>query len=297
MGRRTSDNAMSGVTMRTRLSLSVRGKRLLRELRRLRDEREMSPEDVARQLGWHKTKLYRIERGESRLILDDLDELLELYGVRSPERESLFQLGKDAWKRGWWLAYRDLYQGESFFVMENDAAKISVYAPNLLPGLLQTEEYARASIQAMHATGDVEEMARQLAVRIERQGILARENPPEVLAVLDEVVLRRAVLDEGVHYGQLSRLIELNQTPNITIQVIPFSSGVYMGQEGQFTIFEFPDAEDAPVAYQEGLFGDVYVEDSTDVARYTLAAARFREVALDASASTEFIRGLLKETG
>lgn len=100
-----------------------------------------------------------------------------------------------------------------------------------------------------------------------------------------------------MHYGQLSRLIELNQTPNITIQVIPFSSGVYMGQEGQFTIFEFPDAEDAPVAYQEGLFGDVYVEDSTDVARYTLAAARFREVALDASASTEFIRGLLKETG
>ncbi len=283
--------------MRTRLSLSVRGKRLLRELRRLRDERRMSPEDVAGQLGWHKTKLYRIERGESRLILDDLDELLELYGVCSPERESLFQLGKDAWKRGWWLAYRDLYQGESFFVMENDAAKISVYAPNLLPGLLQTEDYARASIQAMHATGDVGEMARQLSVRIERQGILARKSPPEVLAVLDEVVLRRTVLDKEVHRDQLNRLIELDQSPNITIQVVPFSKGVYTGQSGQFTIFEFPDPEDAPVAYQEGLFGDVYVEDANDVARYTLAAARFREMALDAGASTEFIRDLLKETG
>lgn len=283
--------------MRTRLSLSVRGKRLLRELRRLRDERQMSPEDVAGQLGWHKTKLYRIERGESRLILDDLDELLELYGVRSPERESLFQLGKDAWKRGWWLAYRDLYQGESFFVMENDAAKISVYAPNLLPGLLQTEDYARASIQAMHTTGDVEEMARQLSVRIERQDILTRKNPPEVLAVLDEVVLRRSVLDGEVHHRQLDRLIELNQKPNITIQVIPFSAGMYTGQSGQFTVFEFPDPQDAPVAYQEGLFGDVYVENSEDVARYTLAAARFREAALDTGASTEFIRDLLKETG
>ena len=283
--------------MRTRLSLSVRGKRLLRELKRLRDERQMSPEDVAGRLGWHKTKLYRIERGESRLILDDLDELLELYGVRSPERESLFKLGKEAWKRGWWLAYRDLYQGEGFFVMENDAAKISVYASNLLPGLLQTEDYARASIQAMHETGDPEEMERQLSVRIERQGILAREQPPQVLTVLDEAVLRRTVLDTAIHRAQLSRIIELSQSPHITIQVVPFTRGIHTGQAGQFTVFEFPDPEDPPVAYQEGLFGDVYVEDPSDVGRYTLAAARFREKALTPGASVAFINDLLKGTG
>ncbi len=282
--------------MRTRLSLSVRGKRLLRELRRLRDERRMSPEEVAGQLGWHKTKLYRIERGESRLILDDLDELLELYGVRSPERESLFQLGKDAWKRGWWLAYRDLYQGESFFVMENDAAKISVYAPNLLPGLLQTADYARAVISALDPQGEAAEVDRQVAVRIERQGVLARQEPPEVVAVLDESVLRRRVGDRDVHCEQLRRLLELAERPNVTIHVIPLDAGVYMAQSGQFTLFEFPDAEDAPVAYQEGLFGDVYVEDAEDVARYRLAASKTTDAALSVDASVAFIRGVLKET-
>ncbi len=296
MNRRTVNDAPSGVSMRTRLSLSVRGKRLLRELRRLRDERRMSPEDVAGQLGWHKTKLYRIERGESRLILDDLDELLELYGVRSPERESLFKLGKDAWKRGWWLAYRDLYQGESFFVMENDAARISVFAPNLLPGLLQTEEYAREVIAALDPQGQDAEVERQVAVRIERQGILARSKPPELIAVLDEGVLRRAVGDPRVQRDQLSRLVELAERPNVHLRVVPFGAGVYMAQSGQFTIFEFPDPEDAPVVYQEGLFGDVYVEDSADVARYRLAAAKTAGVAMDTDASLTLMRGLLKET-
>ncbi|KOX24241.1 DUF5753 domain-containing protein [Nocardiopsis sp. NRRL B-16309] len=282
--------------MRTRLSLSVRGKRLLRELRRLRDERQMSPEDVAGQLGWHKTKLYRIERGESRLILDDLDELLELYGVRSPERESLFKLGKDAWKRGWWLAYRDLYQGESFFVMENDAAKISVFAPNLLPGLLQTEEYAREVIAALDPQGQDAEVERQVAVRIERQGILARPEPPKLIAFLDEGVLRRAVSDPRVQRDQLSRLVELARRPTVNLRVVPFGSGIYMAQSGQFTIFEFPDPEDTPVVYQEGLFGDVYVEDPADVARYRLAASKTAGVALDTDESITLIRGLLKET-
>ncbi|MFE3457735.1 DUF5753 domain-containing protein [Nocardiopsis aegyptia] len=281
--------------MRTRLSLSVRGKRLLRELRRLRDERRMSPEDVAGQLGWHKTKLYRIERGESRLILDDLDELLELYGVRSPERESLFKLGKDAWKRGWWLAYRDLYQGESFFVMENDAAKISVFAPNLLPGLLQTEEYAREVIRVMVPGATSDELARQVAARIERQGVLSRPTPPKFLAVLDEASLTRPVLSKDVHDAQLRALIELGKRSNITIQVVPLHAGVYMGLWGQFTIFEFPDDEDAPVAYQEGLFGDVYVEDSDDLARYKLAASKTRDVALSPADSLALIEKLSKE--
>ncbi|WP_444963550.1 DUF5753 domain-containing protein [Nocardiopsis sp. M1B1] len=296
MGRRTPDDAMSGVTMRTRLSLSVRGKRLLRELRRLRDERRMSPEDVAGQLGWHKTKLYRIERGESRLILDDLDELLELYGVRSPERESLFQLGKDAWKRGWWLAYRDLYQGESFFVMENDAARIGIYSPSQLPGLFQTEDYARVVIRTMLPEASAEEVERQAAARIERQGILARKEPPQVHAVLDEVALLRGVQPESVQWEQLERLAELGERPNVTIQIVPLSAGLYIGQWGQFTLFEFPDVEDPPVAYQEGVFGDVYVEDPVDLARYKVSAAHTRDVALDPVSSLALIKKLAKES-
>lgn len=282
--------------MRTRLSLSVRGKRLLRELKRLRDERRMSPEDVAGQLGWHKTKLYRIERGESRLILDDLDELLELYGVRSPERESLFKLGKDAWKRGWWLAYRDLYQGESFFVMENDAARIGIYSPSQLPGLFQTEDYARVVIRTMVPEATKEEVERQVTARMERQGILARKEPPQVFAVLDEIALRRGVQPDSIQREQLAKLIELSQRPNITIQVIPLNAGLYMGQWGQFTLFEFPDAEDTPVAYQEGLFGDVYVEDPGDLARYKVSAAHTSDTALNPTESLALIEKLAEES-
>ncbi|CAM3899834.1 helix-turn-helix transcriptional regulator [Nocardiopsis rhodophaea] len=282
--------------MRTRLSLSVRGKRLLRELRRHRMEREMSPEEVARRLGWHKTKLYRIERGESRLILDDLEELLELYGVRSPERESLFQLGRDAWKRGWWLAYRDLYQGESFFVMENDAAKIGFYAPNLLPGLLQTEDYARCLIRAAHPDMADDAIQRQVQVRMERQAILTRRKPPRILAVMDEGVLRRTVGGETTYKKQLEHLLELGKRPNVDLHVIPFQAGEHMGQEGQFTLFEFPDPEDPPVAYQEGLFGDVYVEDVADMSRYMLAAEKSLDAALSKAETVAFIERLAKET-
>ncbi|MBE3001501.1 helix-turn-helix domain-containing protein [Nocardiopsis sp. HNM0947] len=281
--------------MRTRLSLSVRGKRLLRELKRLRTERGMSPEDVAGQLGWHRTKLYRIERGQSRLILDDLDELLELYGVRSPERESLFKLGKEAWKRGWWLAYRDLYQGESFFVMENDAARISFHAPTLLPGLLQTEHYARRIIRTMDPICDDDEVERQVSARVERQGVLSRADPPIVTAVIDEGVLRRSSGSRVTDREQLQHLLHLSQFPHIDLRVVPFSSGVYMGQAGQFTVFEFPDDGDSPVAYQEGLFGDVYVEDSDDLARYTLARTESLGAALNPQETQALLSDLLKE--
>lgn len=293
----TPVDARRETSVRTRLSLSVRGKRLLRELKRLRSERAMSPEDVAGQLGWHKTKLYRIERGESRLILDDLDELLELYGVRSPERESLFKLGKDAWKRGWWLAYRDLYQGESFFVMENDAASIGIYAPTLLPGLLQTEEYARRIIRTMDPACSNEEVERQVSARVERQGILSRTEPPTVTAVLDEVVLRRSTGSIETDQSQLEHLLGLSHRPHVELRVVPFSSGIYMGQVGQFTVFEFPDEEDSPVAYQEGLFGDVYVEDPTDLTRYTLAGTKSLEAALSSQDTRALLSDLLKENG
>ena len=139
------------------------------------------------------------------------------------------------------------------------------------------------------------EVERQVAARVERQGVLSRTDPPEVTAVLDEVVLRRGTSSTDIDQAQLQHLLELSQRPQITLQVVPFSAGTYMGQVGQFTIFEFPDEEDSPVAYQEGLFGDVYVEDPADLTRYTLAGAKSRDVALSPQDTRALMTDLLKE--
>lgn len=243
----------------------------------------MSPEDVATRLGWHRSKIYRIEKGESRLILDDLFELLDVYGVRSPRQEALVQLGRDAWKRGWWLAYSDLYAGGSYFVVEDGASKIVFQALHLLPGLFQTREYARALISASHPQSDADSVERRVEARMHRQDLLGRDVPPQIIAILDEAILRRLIGGSETTCAQLHRLIELSGRPNVDLHVVPFSAGAHAGLDGQFTILDFPDEEDPPVAFQEGLFGDVFVEAVQDVGRYTLAA----DIALDAALPTK----------
>ncbi len=117
-----------------------------------------------------------------------------------------------------------------------------------------------------------------------------------MFAVLDEIALRRGVQPETAQKHQLARLVDLAKRPNITIRIIPLDAGLYMGQWGQFTLFEFPDAEDTPVAYQEGLFGDVYVEDPGDPARYKVCAAHTSDAALNPTESQALIEKLAEES-
>lgn len=278
-----------------KLSLTVRGRRLLRDLKALREGLGLSPEDVANRLGWHRTKIYRIEKGESRLILDDLYELLELYGVRSPQLEAMIQLGRDAWKRGWWLAYSDLYKGGSYFVIEDDASKIIFQALHLLPGLFQTEEYAHALISATHPEETPEDLARRVEARIARQHLLSRNDPPQITAIIDEAVLRRQVGGAATTRTQLASLTEFASERHITVHVVPFSVGAHAALDGEFTLLEFPDPEDPPVVFQEGLFGDVFVESVEDIVRYRLAADQVREVALPPAESLAMINQIAEE--
>jgi transcriptional regulator with XRE-family HTH domain len=221
-------------------SPTVRGRRLIREIGRLRHGSGLSMETAAQRLGWSTSKLYRLENGRSRITTDDLADMLDLYGVRSPQREALIQLGRDARKRGWWTAYSDVFTG-SYIAMEAEAASIRINA-HLMPGILQTPGYAHEMIRRTRpaiSTGDAE---RRVAARTARQDALfARPQPPQIHVILDEAVLHRQVGGRVMTCQQLTALAQTATWPNVALQVLPFTAGATAGMDGHFAILAFPD--------------------------------------------------------
>ncbi|HCU95939.1 MAG TPA: transcriptional regulator [Actinobacteria bacterium] len=276
-------------------SPTVRGRRLMRELTRLRQAQGLSLEVAAQRLDFSKSKLYRVENGRSRITLDDLEDMLDLYAVRSPQREALVQLGRDARKRGWWTAYSDVFTG-SYVGLESEAARIQVNA-HIVPGFLQTEDYARAVIAATRPTLEHSEVDRRVAARSARQkALFGRDVPPEIHVVLDEVALRRHVGGAEAMPAQIAALTDASTQPRLTLQVLPFTAGANAGMDGEFVILTFPDPEDPPVAYAEGLMGDVYLESEEELDVYNLAWSHLVESALSPGESASMIRKIAKET-
>jgi transcriptional regulator with XRE-family HTH domain len=275
-------------------SPTVRGRRLIREIERLRRGSGLSMEAAAQRLGWSNSKMYRLENGRSRITTDDLEDMLDLYGVRSPQREALIQLGRDARRRGWWTAYADIFTG-SYISMEAEAASIRINA-HVVPGIFQTPGYAYEVIRRTRPAISAEDAERRVAARTARQDALfGRADPPEIHVVLDEAVLHRQVGGPAVTRQQLTALAEPATWPNVIIQVLPFTAGANAGMDGHFALLAFPDPEDPPVAYVEGLMGDVYVEADEEVDRFTLAWTHLVTQALDPAESAAMIRTLAKE--
>ncbi len=275
-------------------SPTVRGRRLIRELARLRQAAGLPMETAARRLAWSKSKLYRIEAGRTRLITDDLEDLLDLYGVRSPEREALIQLGRDARKRGWWTAYSDVFSG-SYIALEAEAASIRINA-NVIPGIFQVPGYAREMIARTRPALKSDDAERTVAARTTRQeALFSREQPPRIHVVLDEAAIRRQVGGPDITREQLKALAEASSRPHVTIQVLAFGGGAHAGLDGRFTILGFPDPEDPPIAYVEGLMGDVYLETDTELDVYNLAWTHLVSQALAPADSAAMIRRLAKE--
>ena len=275
-------------------SPTVRGRRLIREIERLRRERGLSMEAAAQQLGWSTSKMYRLENGRSRITTDDLEEMLDLYGVRSPQRDALIQLGRDARKRGWWTAYADIFTG-SYMSMEAEASSIRVNA-HMVPGILQIPGYAREVITRTRPAISPEEAERRLAARAARQeALLGRDSAPEIHVVLDEAVLHRQVGGPESFRSQLTGLCEAAARPNLILQVSPFAVGANAGMDGKFTLLAFSDSEDPPVAYVEGLMGDVYIEASDDVDQFSLAWTHLVTQALSPDESLSMISAQVKE--
>ena len=283
--------------MPVRPSPTVRGRRLRYELRRLREERSMTIDQVAASSAgdWTASAISRWETGDRRIRPVDLRALLDIYNVQGNEREVLLTLAREARQRGWWQSYSGDAVPEWFEVylgLEAEAASIHEYAAELVPGLLQTEDYYRAYLSAAPAAGDSQTIERKLAVRATRQERLTADDAPEVWVVLNEAVIRREVGGAEVMRHQLEHIAELAERSHISVQVLRFRSGAHPAMDGSFSVLSFPEAADPDVIYLESQTGSLYLEKAPEVERYR---AMFSHLVASAIGPDES-RGLIAET-
>jgi transcriptional regulator with XRE-family HTH domain len=278
------------------LITTVRARRLMREMRQLRTAANLTVARAAAQIGISEATLWRMENGKTKVSPESLIALLDLYEVRSPRRDALERLALDTLRRGWWAPFKDAFSG-SYVALETDASEIRVNA-FMVPGFFQTPEYARASIATTRPELELAEVERRTQARLARQKALFtdRAEPPVIHVLLDESAVQRQVGGPETMRGQLARLVDEASQPHVTIQVVPFSAGSHAGSEGEFVIIDYPEPEDDPFVYLEGLFGDIYVETPEDIARYRLAFDHAAaDVALTPADSLEMISQLAKE--
>lgn len=270
---------------------SVRARQLAAELRRLRDAATLTGEETAGRLGWSPSKISRIETGQTAPSPADLRRLLDLYEVSGTQRGRLESLGQSAGQRGWWDAYSDTLGPEytALIALEAEAESVRWYAPMLVPGLLQTEDYARAVISSGLLIAPPGEVERRVQVKMTRQKVLARDNPLTLDVILDEAAVLRTVGGPEVMRGQLGHLATMAAQPNITVQVLPVVAGAHPATTGEFTILAFPDLVAPDVVYLENMTSDLYVEQEAEVYRYGMAFDRLRALARPAAESASFL--------
>ncbi len=260
--------------------ITVRGRQLGLELRRLRNATKQSAEDVAVRLGWSQSKVTRIENGVTSLTRPDLLKLLDLYELTDEsDRARFLRLGRAARERGWWVDYREVLTAAlpSYIAFEADASELRLWSWGTIPGLLQTPDYAHAILRTDLEVRSEETTARLVEARIARQERL-RDGDLKLWVVLDETLLGREIGGSEVMQKQLDRLLQPG--PHVTLQVLPSGMGWHPGLNGAFTIMSFADEGHPPIAWSEGAAGDLYVDRDTDVARYSLAFDHLRAAAL-----------------
>jgi transcriptional regulator with XRE-family HTH domain len=270
-------------------SPTVRRRRLAARLRELRENAELTIDEVGERLECSASKISRIETGHVGVTPRDVRDMLEVYGIDDDEREALVQLAREARKKGWWHAYNEVFTG-SFVGLESDASFLHTHQGLLVPGLLQTEAYTRAVIRAIRPDSAETDVELRVRGRVNRQKLITDEpNPPEYWAVLDEAVLLRTVGGPEVMREQLKKLVELASLPNVTLQVVPFSAGAHAGMEAPFLILGFPEQADPDVVYVENTTSGVYLEQPEDVHRYTLMFDHLRAAALKPDDTVELV--------
>jgi transcriptional regulator with XRE-family HTH domain len=251
-------------------------------MRRLRKDSAKSAEEVAKALGWSESKVLYIESGQGvRPNPRDVEDLCDrVYSVTGKERRELLQLAKDGRLKGWWHSFSTMLSRvyTTYIGLEAEAAAIRTFQPLMIPGLAQTEDYARALIRGSTKLDD-KAIEQRVKVRAERQKILEASDPADLWIVLDEAAIRRVVGGPHVMRQQLEHLIELSEFPHVTLQVVPFGGGAHPGINGPFTILRFPHAADAPAVYIEAISGQLFVE-GDEVGEYEQAFERLIAAAL-----------------
>jgi transcriptional regulator with XRE-family HTH domain len=282
--------------MTARRSPTVRRRRLGMELRRLREEADYTLERVAERLECSDSKISRIETGQVGATPRDVRDMLELYGVDGQRRDELMQLAREGRQRGWWNTFDDQVI-RNLIGFEAEATSIRAYEAMLVPGLLQTPDYARAVIRALRPELRAEEVERRVEVRAARQRDLTGGDPPTLWAIVDESALRRPVGGREVMGAQIARLIETTTWPTVTLQVLRFDAAEHAGMDGAFTIYEFSEPTDPAVVYLENATSDLYLETPEELRRYALLFDHLRAAALKPQDSSAFLEELASEFG
>jgi len=272
-------------------------RRLRTELRRARDAAGLKQADVARAMDWSPSKLIRIERGDVSVSTNDLKALLSHYDVKDKSRvNGLLELARSARGTSYYDQYAEVLKSgfKEYLAYETSASVIRQYDPVLIPGLLQTEEYGRAILEHTAGFGP-EAVDKAWAVRQHRQEVHERENPPDMLFVVDEASLRRHVGRGHVMSHQLERLKEFAAEPHISLQLLPFARGAHPGMAGNFILLEFADPTLDDLVHLESINEITIREDTELIARYLDRFSQLQELALPLDESDALLDQLISE--
>ncbi len=260
-----------------------------RKLVELRKACGLTTTDVQRQLGWSASKLNYIEKAKwIKPDSDDVTDLCELYGAEGHECDALIRLAREGRQRGWWRKYNDVFSSE-YPGFEAGATLIRAFEIAFIPGLLQVPGYIELVTRAS-GIDDPADIQRCVAARVERQKILTRDDDPcQLHAVIDENAILR-ITDPAIRHSQIAHLIESADRPNIDVQVLPITAGVYPVPGEAFTCLSFADTSERPIVYLESAIDDRMLEETDEVDRYML---KFQQLAA-AARTTEDTRTTLK---
>jgi len=268
------------------------------QLRRLREAKRISLGEAGNAIRASHSKISRLETGRVGFKDRDIADLLTLYGVTDEqERDALRALARRASEPGWWHDYSDILPTwfETYVGLEEAATQIRAYEVQFVPGLLQTEDYARAVTLLGHAGAPAVEIGRRVRLRMARQAVLQRPDPPNLWAVIDEAVLQRPAGSSDVMRGQLEHLLEMARQPNVTIQIIPFKAGSHAAAGGAFSILRFAEPDLPDVVYLEQLTSALYLDKPESVDSYLTVMERVCMEAATPTASAALIEEILRQ--
>jgi hypothetical protein len=267
-------------------------------LRRLREAEDVSRETAGWEIRASESKISRMELGRVSFKERDVADLLTLYGVTDEEeREAWLTLARQANTPGWWQREGDILPSwfQAYLGLEAAAVLIRTYEVQFIPGLLQTPEYAKAVILLGHGNAPPAEVERRVAVRMKRQQVLAREDPPQLWVVVDEGALRRPIGGPEVMRAQLRALVDATKLPHVRLQVIPFNAGGHAAAGGSFSILRFPEQDLPDVIYIEQLTSALYLDKRDDIDHYAAAMERLAVEAERPDRTGDILGKILRE--
>ncbi|MET8034598.1 MULTISPECIES: helix-turn-helix domain-containing protein [unclassified Streptomyces] len=275
---------------------TTRRRQLGADLRRLRERKGMTLEEAGARVGISKATLSRYETKEGSVKWPAVDALCREYDVTEVERLALVELAKGAKIQGWWRSLADPIPDSMnlMLTLEDEVVREDHYACMYIPGLLQTRAYAEAVHRASEMHCPEREVQHMVDIRMKRQELLHRDEPPHIWCVIDEAAIRRSVGGRQVMREQLQHLLALAELPHVTIQILTFSTGAHAAAVGSFAILRGP-APDLDVVYVDVLSGGLFMEKQQELERYRLAFQYLSAQALDLESSAALIRRISKE--